>query len=365
MNQIMTSSASIESNNKIRVLIVDDSPLICKALKQALDLDPEIEVIGHALSGQEALKVLSSTPCDLCTLDVHMPGMNGLSVLKHIMIRFPKPTLMISAFTAEGSRITFDALRYGAVDFFQKPSQEKGKDLLSQTGILQTRVKRAAMVQVGAARYLRLKPVSPSISSGSDAGLSAKDFPKGIVIVNTSTGGYFALLSLLPNLTSCPKVPLIISLGTPERYLNAFKEYLKIYVSFKVLRGRDQEILESGKVYLISNEESASLEQSGDTMRLNLGPRADLKAQEGAIDLLLFSASEQFGPRTLSVFLSGDGDEGLTGAREVLRNGGKLFVQKPETCLVPDLPRKIVQEGNAEPHTLGELTSLISEWSGV
>ncbi len=365
MNQSIKSSVSNGPEDKVRVLIVDDSPLICGALKQILSSAPGIEVIGCAPNGQEALSFLSSIPCDVCMLDVNMPGINSLTVLKQIMIKSPKPTLMAISFTDDGSRKIFDAFRYGAVDFFQKPVQKEEEDLLSQTIILQDKVKQAAMVQIEAARYLRLKPVSQSVQPKSDREVSAVKFPKGIVIVSTSTGGYSALLSLLPNMSSCPEVPLIVSLGTPARYLNAFIEYLKTYVSFEVLRGRDREILERGKIYLISNEEFASLEQTGDLLRLIVSPGADLSDRHETLDLLLFSASKHFGPGTLAVFLSGDKMVGLGGAQVVSRNGGRLLVQRPEACLAPGLPGRIVKQLKGESRSPGELSLLMSKWKGI
>jgi two-component system chemotaxis response regulator CheB len=365
MNQSITLSVSNGSEDKIRVLIVDDSPLICGALKQILSSAPEIEVIGCAPNGQEALSFLSSIPCDVCMLDVNMPGINGLTVLKQIMIKSPKPILMASFFTDDGFRKIFDAFRYGAVDFFQKPVQKEGEDLLSQTIILQDRVKRAAMVQIKAARYLRLNPVSQSGHPKSDREVSAVEFLKGIVIVSTSTGGYSALLSLLPNMSSRPEVPIIVSLGTPARYLNAFIEYLKTYVSFEVLRGCDREILERGKIYLISNEEFASLEQTGDSLRLIVSPGVDLSDRHETLDLLLFSASKYFGPGTMAVFLSGDKMVGLGGAQVVSRNGGRLLVQRPETCLAPALPDRIVRQLKGESRSPGELSLLMSKWKGI
>jgi len=365
VNQSITSSVSNGPEDKIRVLIVDDSPLICGALKQILSSALGIEVIGCAQNGQEALSFLSSIPCDVCILDVNMPGMNGLTVLKQIMIKFPKPTLAAISFTDDDFRKTFDILRYGAVDFFQKPVQKEGEDLLSQTIILQDKIKQTATVQIEAARYLRLKPVSQSGHPKYDREVSAVEFPRGIVIVSTSTGGYSALLSLLPNMSSCPEAPLIVSLGTPARYLNAFIEYLKTYVSFEVLRGRDREILERGKIYLISDKEFASLEQTGDSLRLIVSPGADLSDRHETLDLLLFSASKHFGPGTMAVFLSGDKMVGLGGAQVVLRNGGRLLVQRPETCLAPGLPGRIVHQLKGESRSPGELSLLMSKWKGV
>ncbi|HID98457.1 MAG TPA: response regulator [Thermodesulfobacteriaceae bacterium] len=347
---------------KTRVFIIDDSPMMCRVMEKILTDDPSIEVTGHALSGKEALMSLPSTKCDVCTLDVHMPGMNGISVLKHIMIKFPRPTLMVSAFTADGSKITFESLRYGAVDFFQKPSHKVGEDLMAQAHILRERVKRAARVQVGAARYLRLKPVFSKVSV--PAAESSGAFPNGLVILNSSTGGYSALLSLLPGMTTPPEVPIVVSLGTPISYLDAFVNYLNGFVPFEVMRGKNNDKLISGRVYVISAQESAALEQRGDSLCLLLGERQDLSDDEGALDLLLFSASELFGPDALAVFLSGDEAKGLSGAKEVLRNGGKLIVQESSTCLSSEFPDKVVTHVDATSRSIGEISKILSNWTG-
>jgi two-component system chemotaxis response regulator CheB len=362
MNQETIPSSIRKDVEKIRVFIVDDSPLMCRVIGHILAEDPDLKVVGHALNGQDALKALSQTICDVCTLDVHMPGMNGLSVLKHIMIRFPIPTLMISAFTADGSRVTFEALRYGAVDFFQKPAQDSGQDLEAQKTLLQARVKRAARVQAGAARYLRLKQLDGVSSVRRDT--SNGGFPGGITVIGASTGGYAALLYLIPIMSSAPASPVIVALGTPPQHLKAFVDYLQAYVPMRVMRASEGEILKKGTVYFISCEESSSIERNDDSLVLRLGHRPDLSSQEGSLDLLLYSASEHFGSGTLSVFLSGDGTEGLGGAKEVSRVGGTLLVQRPDTCLAPEIPDNVEAATKAETRTIHELAAMIQGWNG-
>ncbi len=351
------SGAVTAAQRPTRVFIIDDSPMMCKVLQKVLSEDTAIEVVGRALNGQEALERLSDLECDVCTLDVHMPGMNGLTVLKHIMIRRPIPTLMVSAFTADGSRVTFEALRYGAVDFFQKPSRDGGEDMLALSDMLRSRVKRAAKVQVGAARYLRLRPVSgdkPAVSSGS---------PEGIAVVNTSTGGYSSILAILPNMQAPPKVPVVVSMGTPGRYLTAFVDYLKGYVPCELKRAGDQDLLQPGTIYFTSAEESVSLERAGDGTRLLVNPRPDLTDEEGGVDLLLFSSLEHFGKDVLVMTLSGDRKEGLTGAREAARLGAPVLVQRPESCLAPTQPRRIAEEVGAQALSLGEIAAKLTHWS--
>ncbi len=357
----MTSNCATQgSKERIKVLVVDDSPLMCRVIKEALKDDEEMEVVGHALNGQEALEILSDGKVDVCTLDVYMPGMNGLTVLKNIMIRFPLPTLMVSAFTADGSRITFDALRYGAVDFFQKPTRQNGGDILEQAAVLQSRVKRAARTQVEAARYLRLKPVSgPGPANGHVTNPSRHH---AAVIINAGTGGYSSILSLLPKMGARPRVPLIISMGAPGSCLNAFLEYLRKYVMFDLVRAGENQYLEAGKAYFLCSDEAAILDKENNRYLLVVKDHQDLANHEGGIDLLLFSASEYLGSGTLSIFLSGDGVHGVSGAKEVIRNDGTVLVQRPETCLAPELPQKLIKEINSDVCSLNELATRAFAW---
>ncbi len=359
MNSNEDSNSKNILSRPVRVFIVDDSPLLCKAIEKMLQDDPEIEIVGHAMSGQEALNLLPKVDCDVCTLDVHMPGMSGITALKHIMIRFPVPVLMLSAFTAEGSRITFEALRYGAVDFFQKPSRTdtgKADSILAQANILKSRLKRAARVRLDSARYLRLKVRSQRLA----AAFYAKE--AGMVVVGATTGGYASLLSLLPNLSAPPATPVLIFFGVAPQYVGPFAEYLKAYLPCPVIRGINDSRLQAGSIYLVSMSESAGLEYRGDDTYLLLNDRSQLMGMESGLDLLLYSVSEHFGSRGLAVFLSGDGTEGLEGAKELARCGGMVMAQTPETCLVPELPEAAGRIENAKICSLAELSAAIVSW---
>ncbi len=322
-----------------KVLVVDDSPMMCRAIENILEQDPSIKVAGCAHSGREALDMLQEEPCDICTLDVHMPGMNGITVLKHIMVKFPRPTLMVSAFTADGAKVTFDALRYGAVDFFQKPSATR-EDIEAQGEILRSKVKSAARVQVEAARYLRLKLVGRKERSVPDH-LSGQET---VNVIAASTGGYSSLLSLLPAIDAENAGPLLVSMAIAPDVLQAFIDYVSSYCPIPVERLEDGQMLKPGRAYFMCKGECVHFEQKGGNWIMNVSRRQDLPGEEGPVDLTLFSASENFGDRACAVFLSGDDIQGITGSKEILRNGGSVLIQQPATCLSPDVPCRLLAE---------------------
>jgi two-component system chemotaxis response regulator CheB len=347
----------MSDREKTRVLVVDDSPLMCRVITDILNNDNGITVAGEARSGTEALLALASGKYDVCTLDVHMPGMSGLTVLKHIMIKSPLPTLMVSAFTSEGARTTFDSLRYGAVDFFHKPSRDNGSDMIEQARKLCAKVKKVARVQVSAARYLRLKPANRKKEA-----VSAAWNGKHIAVLRTSTGGYAALLSFLPMLQAPPAIPVIVSLGVTREHLGAFVNYIREFVACELVIPEGSTCLEQGKVYLLADNDAAGIEKEGEKWCMEVTERTDFTDMEGAIDLILFGIAEHFTEGAMFLALSGDGVQGLSGAKEIKRNGGVVLAQKPTTCLAPGLPRKIIRETGCETGSIPELVQKISGW---
>ncbi len=355
---ILTSEK--ETGEKVKVLIVDDSPMMCKALEQILGEDDQIQVESRALNGPEALSKLSTGEFDVCTLDVHMPGMNGLTVLKNIMVRYPIPTLMISAFTGDGSRVTFEALRFGAVDFFKKPTRTGEEELKTQASVLRSRLKRASRVQVEAARYLRIKPVGRVARPRSPE--EGRGDVRGIAVIHGSTGGYSSLLSILPHLSGQVETPIVVSLGTTPENLNAFVEYLRPFSALPLVVPEARENLAPGHVYFLSSDQTGTFDQKGGIWEMTVDKRPIDAGEEGAIDLILLSASECFGEGCLAVFVSGDNNHGLTGAAEVKRGGGTVLAQTPDNCLAPLLPEKMIREAGAESRGAVEIANQLSKW---
>ncbi len=350
-----------DSNGRIRVLVVDDSPMMCKAIERILTEDERIEVAAKALSGKEALSALSSRKFDVCTLDVHMPGMNGLSVLKNIMVKFPVPTLMVSAFTGDGSRITFEALRFGAVDFFKKPARNGDGEMDKQADSLRRSLKRASRVQVKAARYLRVHPAAGR-GAETEKGETVKGDTKRLCVIYGSTGGYSSILSILPLLSRFWNGAVVVSTGAIEENLSAFVDYLQPYSLCPLSMVTEGAELSPSAVYFLPANYAAHFDRVANGWEMTVKKRPIETSKEGAIDLTLLSATECFSADLLSVFVSGDSSFGMTGATEVLRNAGKVVVQKPSGCLAPYNPEKLAEELGAPWAEPAEIAKMINDW---
>ena len=224
--------AAAAANGPLNVLVVDDSRIIRRVLRDIIESNGDKKVVGEAANGKEALELLKTTVPDVITLDINMPVMDGLTTLKHIMISNPTPTVMISALTQEGASETFDSLKYGAIDFLAKPKTVKGGDLGSQKEEILRRIELVSAVQIESIRYLR-RPVKENKRKSQDL-LECTH----LMVIGVSDGGYGALLNVIPRLKiGSPAAYVAVMRQAPE-HIDAFARYLDdcSQITFAVLQ---------------------------------------------------------------------------------------------------------------------------------
>ena len=315
-------------DTRIRVLIVDDSAMMRKALAAIFD-DEDFLIVGNAANGVEALDLIPSVHPDVITLDVNMPVMDGLSALKRIMIQFPLPTVMVSAMTLDGATITFDALKYGAVDFIPKPSQITEEDQEKQSSLIREKVQLASKVAINSVRYIRT-----GLQERQSVPLHS-NLERTVCMVGAE-GGYGALLKIVPQLT--PELPaafLVVLYAAPE-HVDAFARYLDRHSRIPVKRAINGDKLQGGVCFLISGKEYATIEPSDSGLSLQLTP-SSFPNRRGAADILMISLAEKFGTNALGIVLSGASTDGSDGLNELLHMGGEALIQSPETCLLKEM----------------------------
>lgn len=332
---------SAPQHKTIKVVIVDDSKLIRRAVRGLLESEPDITVVGEAENGAQALDLVSRLKPDVITLDVNMPVMDGISTIKHLMIKSPLPTVMLSTLTDEGAKVTFDALRYGATDFMLKPSRLGSKDYRAQQNEIVRRVKNAAKVSTGSIRYVRV----PKHDKSKNTSASGKC--KFAVGIGASEGGYGPLLNIIPALDPTMPIAYIIVFYAGRPYLDAFADYLSSCSSVKVVRARDGMHLNGGTCYLLSGEEYVTLSRQNGSFGLCIHPNP-FPGRRGSINMLMFSMAEIFKQNAFGVVLSGISKDGSEGLREIRRHGGRIFVQDPRTCLHREMPVSAIQSCRIE-----------------
>jgi len=316
-------------DTRIRVLIVDDSAMMRKALAKIFD-EEDFLIVGNAANGVEALDLIPSVQPDVITLDVNMPVMDGISALKRIMIQFPRPTVMVSAMTQDGATITFDALKYGAVDFIPKPSQLNEDDKGKQISLIREKVQLASKVAISSVRYIRTG------LQEKQAAQTQSDL-QHIACMVAGEGGYGALLKIIPQLTPDLPAAFLVVLYAAREHVDAFASYLDKHSRIAVKRAINGDRLEGGVCYLISGEEYATLDPRDNGLNLHITP-SSFPDRRGAADMLMISLAEKFGVGSLGIILSGASADGSDGLNELLHTGGEALIQSPETCLLKEMP---------------------------
>ncbi len=323
--------------NSCKVLVVDDSKLIRKVICRAFEESENINVVGEAGNGLEALKMLPQLNPDVVTLDINMPVMDGLTALKHMMIKYPRPIVMLSSLTKEGAAVTFEALKYGAVDFVHKPSKAKGSDLEEQYRNMISKIILAADVETEAVRLIRPKNRVASTEK------PVKPPMKFIFAIGTSEGGYGALLKIVPHLSPALPAAFISMIYAEPQYVDAYARYLDSNSLLRVKRVEDGGRIEAGVCYIASGAEQVIVDFVGGKPFLRVSFVAAQKKKQ-AINQLMRSLAGSIKKRAVGVILSGSGDDGVGGLSAIKAMGGIAIAQAPDTCLCRDMPAAAIAE---------------------
>jgi len=325
----------MSTTSPARVVVVDDSALMRNIVTRSLTR-AGVEVVGSARDGDEALAVCERERPDAMTLDLTMPGLDGLGVLRALRERTNTNirVVVVSAFSAAHGARAVDALAEGAFDLVSKPTANEGLDSFIEN--LGTKVKAAAAS--------RPKPrLAPPVFTPRPAAVARK--VARVVLIATSTGGPRALAALLPKLPAPLGVGTLIVQHMPAGFTGSLAARLNASSALNVIEAAGGETLNPG---------TALLAPGGLHLRLSPDGRTEL-SEEPAIgglrpraDLLIEDAARIYGDRLLLVVLTGMGNDGLRGAREVKRRGGRILVESEESCTVYGMPRAIVESGLAD-----------------
>lgn len=335
----------------IKVLIVDDSAFMRNTLSSMLTSDPEIQVIGMARDGIEAVEKVASLKPDLVTMDVEMPRMDGLAALRRIMETNPVPVIMLSSITTEGAKVTLDALEHGAVDFIPKNLSDLSVNIVKIREILIDKVKHIAH-----ARVVR-KRITPGPGSVSRIIEPLQHMPArttgerriGLVSIGTSTGGPKALQEVITKLPKDFPVPLVIAQHMPASFTRPFAERLNQLSQITVKEAEEGEPLRNGVAMIAPGRgHMRVVRKRGIETVISISENKEEFTYRPSVDALMLSVSEYFPGRALGVILTGMGNDGVKGLIALKNTGGRIFAQSEDTCVVYGMPKAVVDAGIAD-----------------
>jgi two-component system chemotaxis response regulator CheB len=332
----------------VRALVVDDSAFIRNAIIMMLESDPDIKVVGNAKNGAEAVEKVAQLKPDVVTMDVEMPGMDGIAALKTIMEKTPVPVIMLSSLTTEGAKTTLDALDIGAVDFIPKNLSEMSVNIVAIKRILIEKVKAVATKE-GATMQAYRPPSPPSARVAIPPRATATGARKvSIVAIGTSTGGPKALQDILPRLPANFPVPIVIAQHMPANFTKPFADRLDQLSQLAVKEAEDGEALKPGVAYIAPGRGHTQLVRSrtGETtIRVSLNEDYIYRP---SVDFLMLSVAELYLAKALGVILTGMGNDGLKGLSAMKRAGSRVLAQNEASCVVYGMPKAVVEAGIAD-----------------
>jgi two-component system, chemotaxis family, protein-glutamate methylesterase/glutaminase len=332
-------------NNKIRTLVVDDSGFVVSLVTRKLEADPEIEVVGSARSGKEAIEKIRDLKPDVITLDVVMPDMNGLAVLEQVMLWQPTPVVMLSALTGDGTETTIRALAIGAVDFFLKPSviNPTGSDGTGET--LTDKIKRAAKSHIKPFANVPRTPAANHDSENLAKPLSFITHKCPIVVIGSSTGGPRALMQVIPNLPKDFPAAILIVQHMPPVFTRSLAERLNGASQIEVKEACEGSLIKAGQALLAPGSHHMV---AGKNYRITLNQDPPVLGVRPSIDITMKSVAEMGDASFAGVVLTGMGSDGTAGSSYLKAAGGRIIVEDESTCAVFGMPKSIIKAGYAD-----------------
>ncbi|MHC8408426.1 protein-glutamate methylesterase/protein-glutamine glutaminase [Pseudomonas sp. TMB3-21] len=358
----------------VKVLVVDDSGFFRRRVSEILSADPNIQVVGTATNGKEAIDQALALKPDVITMDYEMPMMDGITAVRHIMQRCPTPVLMFSSLTHEGARVTLDALDAGAVDFLPKNFEDisrnpdKVKQLLCEKILSISRSNRrvstynapapvvapvtAPVPASASSSYASMAPARPAPAptptrapAASPSSPSPKRKAYKLVAIGTSTGGPVALQRVLTQLPANFPAPIVLIQHMPAAFTKAFAERLDKLCRINVKEAEDGDILRPGLALLAPGGKQMMIDGRGAVKILPGDERLNYKP---CVDITFGSAAKSYGDKVLAVVLTGMGADGREGARLLKQGGSAIWAQDEASCVIYGMPMAIVKADLAD-----------------
>jgi len=367
-----SGGCGVDNGSKIKVLIVDDSAVVRQQLEEILNSDRNIEVIATASDPYIAAdKMLKQVP-DVITLDVEMPRMDGLTFLKKIMSQYPIPVVMCSSLTESGQETTFRAIEYGAVEIITKPKLGV-KQFLEESKILICDAVKAAAVSRKRPIPVNLKKESSYKKLTADAVLAAPKrasramvrTTEKIIVAGASTGGTEALRVFLEQMpVDCPGIVIVQHM--PEKFTKAFSERLDNICRVRVKEAEDGDTVLRGQALIGPGNKHLLLKRSGAKYFVALKEGPLVSRHRPSVDVLFRSAARYGGPNAIGVIMTGMGDDGARGMKEMKEAGAINFAQDEKTCVIFGMPNEAIKLGAVEKiYPLKELSGAVLRAGGL
>jgi two-component system, chemotaxis family, protein-glutamate methylesterase/glutaminase len=332
---------------RIRVLVVDDSVVFRRMLKEALSQDPELEVVGLAANGRIALNLIEQCTPDVVTLDLEMPDGDGLEVLRQLQPRLARlPVIMFSTLTERGAAATLDALALGARDYVTKPCNGGAE---ASTARIRDELIPKIKALSGLSRGIELRPqipraAIPGITRAASPGIRT---PIELVAIGTSTGGPNALTAVLPQFPRQFPAAMAVVQHMPPTFTRFLAERLNTACELQVVEAAHDQVVKPGSIWIAPGDFHMAVENEGTQVHLRAFRTPPENSCRPSVDVLFRSVARTYGPRALAVVMTGMGQDGLRGCEQLHETGAAILAQDEASSVVWGMPGFVVNAGLA------------------
>lgn len=338
---------------KIKVLIVDDSALMRKVIKEILLTDEEIEVVGTARDGEDAIEKVHNLEPDVITMDINMPVMDGLTSMQYILNSYPDiQVIMVSSLTAEGAMTTFEALELGAFDYVAKPSGTVsanlyvvGKEIIQKVKLAYKSANKKN-IRDRILRSSRKEKIADTVQKEKPKIIKLQNELTKVVVIGISTGGPSTLMEVLPMLPSDLEAAVIIVQHMPPSFTNSFAKRLNAACQIPITEAKAGDILRNGYGYLGAGGYHLVVRGESGILRL---PTTPSTLYMPSVNITMESVLNAFGgKRVIGVLMTGMGDDGADAMVKIRQAGGVTIAEDESTAVVFGMPREAILRGGAE-----------------
>jgi two-component system chemotaxis response regulator CheB len=340
---------------KIKVMLIDDSAVVRQVNKETLEREPDIEVIGAAADPLYALDKMKNAWPDVIVTDIEMPRMDGITFLKKIMAEHPTPTVVCSSLAEKGAATTMEALAAGALSIITKPKmgvkqflQESGDDIV--TAVRAAARANMRRVQPGAAVPPTLRPkltADAMLAAQAASTRAMANTTDKVVAIGTSTGGTQALeavLTKLPGVTT----GIVVVQHMPEKFTAMFAERLNSLCAIEVREAKDGDRVLPGRALIAPGGRHMMLKRSGAQYYVEVADGPVVNRHKPSVDVLFRSVAQVAGRNALGVIMTGMGDDGARGMKEMHDAGAKTVAEDESTCVVFGMPKVAIDMGGVD-----------------
>lgn len=334
---------------KKRIIVVDDSAFMRKAISDMIESEPEFEVVAKLRDGTELLEKIDKINPDLITLDVHMRELDGLATLKELKKMGKNyPVIMLSSATTEGSKITLECLDNGAITFINKPSGSISLDIVKVQKRLISEIKsiiyKDKQDEIGKmTRPLEIK--SENIVKSKNKKNEIINRKIEVVLIGASTGGPKALQEVLTRIPTNIGIPILVVQHMPEGFTKVFAERLDKVCNLKVVEAEDDMKIKKNTIYIAKGGAHMMI---GNDKAIHFSKEPAIWGVRPAVDKLFNSAIDVYGANILSVILTGMGRDGAEGTKNIKLNGGVTISEDKSTCTIYGMPKAAYETGKVD-----------------